>query len=290
VRLIKRVRTSLVALTQPAAGIRATLSTTGNSRVVTAGDNFQTVTVQRPPESVALSSPWNSSGLFELDVQPELMVPFEGGGVDQSWQYVMAKAANPMIDFRTIADLLFTIDYTALSDADYGRQVLERLDRDVSADRTFSFRNELQDAWFDLHNPDQAAKPMEVEFLTGPADFPPNLEGVTIEQATLIFSPASGEVPASWAQDLRTGISYKPDDGALFRANVDAKPVNGVISTRGVSGSPWAGLLGLGVHGSWRITLHDDPATRAIFAAEELGDILFVVTYGGTLPPWPAAA
>ena len=162
-RLIKRVRTSVVALIPPNQGIRATLTTPGVSRVVIGGDVFQTFAVRRDPESVALTSPSNATGLFELEPQSELLLPFEFMGVDTFWNLEMPKAANPF-DYRTIADVLFTIEYTALSSLDYRQQVIQRLDRTVSADRPYSFRHQFADQWYDLHNPDQTARPMRSAF------------------------------------------------------------------------------------------------------------------------------
>jgi Tc toxin complex TcA C-terminal TcB-binding domain len=89
-RLVKRVRTSVIALIPPTEGIRATLSTSGTSRVVIGGDTFRNVVVRRDPETVGLSSPRDATGLFELmpDSQPELLLPFEGTGVDHLfWEY-----------------------------------------------------------------------------------------------------------------------------------------------------------------------------------------------------------
>ena len=40
-------------------------------------------------------------------------MPFEAMGVDTSWELQMPKAANPF-DYRTLADVLMTIEYTAL--------------------------------------------------------------------------------------------------------------------------------------------------------------------------------
>ncbi|HKX57095.1 MAG TPA: hypothetical protein VJN01_13380, partial [Xanthomonadales bacterium] len=125
-RLIKRVRTSVVALIPPNQGIRATLTTSGVSRVVIDGDTFQTIAVRRDPESVALTSPMNATGLFELEQQSELLLPFEFTGVDTLWHLEMPRAANPF-DYRTIADVLFTIEYTALSNLDYRQQVIQQL-------------------------------------------------------------------------------------------------------------------------------------------------------------------
>jgi hypothetical protein len=151
-RLIKRVRTSVVALIPPNQGIRATLTTSGVSRVVIGGDIFQTLSVRRDPESVALTSPMNATGLFELETQSELLLPFEFTGVDTMWHLEMPKAANPF-DYRTIADVLFTIEYTSLSSLDYRQQVIQQLDRTVSADRPYSFCHQFADQWYDLNNP-----------------------------------------------------------------------------------------------------------------------------------------
>jgi hypothetical protein len=55
-RLIRRVRVSMVALVPPTVGIRATLTASGLSRVVVKNESFQQVTVRRDPEQVALTS------------------------------------------------------------------------------------------------------------------------------------------------------------------------------------------------------------------------------------------
>jgi hypothetical protein len=180
-RLIKKVRTSVIALIPPIQGIHATLSTTSISRVVVAGDIFQTVIVRREPESVALSSPNNATGLFELEAQSEFLFPFEGMGVDAAWEFRMTKAAN-LFDYNTIADVLITIEYTALNSFDYRQQVIQPLNPNLNADRPFSFRNQFADQWYDLNNPDQTATPMKVRFQTVREDFPPNIDTLKIRR------------------------------------------------------------------------------------------------------------
>jgi Tc toxin complex TcA C-terminal TcB-binding domain len=69
-RLIRKVRTSVIALLPAIQSIKATLSTTGTSRVVVGGDVFQTVVVRRDPESVALTGVRDATGLF-LDLEPQ---------------------------------------------------------------------------------------------------------------------------------------------------------------------------------------------------------------------------
>ena len=71
-RMIKRVRVSVIALIPPTQGIRATLSSTGLSRIVIGGDVFQTVVVlgfyqfTQPlvPLSRLYGEPWDFFGSF----------------------------------------------------------------------------------------------------------------------------------------------------------------------------------------------------------------------------------
>ena len=112
-----------------------------------------------------------------------MLLPFEAMGVETSWEFQMPKAANPF-DYRTITDVLITIEYTALNSFDYRQQVIQTLNSKVSAERAFSFRDQFADAWYDLHNPDQIAELVTVHFKTIREDFPPNLEDEIWESST----------------------------------------------------------------------------------------------------------
>ncbi len=94
-RLIRDVRLTVVALVPPTEGIHATLSNSGISRVMT-GEPFEEPTViYRLPEAIAISSPFNSSGLFELNPQDPMLLPFEGSGVATDWRLEMPKGGQP---------------------------------------------------------------------------------------------------------------------------------------------------------------------------------------------------
>ena len=85
-RLIKRVRISMIALVPPVRGVRATLSASGLSRVIVAGDEFVPVLLSRSPEAIAFTSPLNATGLFEMEPENGLLLPFEGMGLEAVWQ------------------------------------------------------------------------------------------------------------------------------------------------------------------------------------------------------------
>ena len=293
-RLVRRVRTTVVALVPPTQGIRATLATTGTSRVVIGGPTFATVRIQRGPESVALTAAIDASGVFELDPQPELLVPFEGIGVDTTWELRLPRPAN-QIDYDAIADVLVTIDYTALDSAERRQCVLRQLDPRWRADRPFSFRRDFADAWYDLHHPELVADPEQllVRFRTERDDFPPNLDGLRVDQLVLRFVGDPDAVPVD-----RVTLTFTPDDGANPVTGV-AQPVRGTVSTR--SGAWGAFLGGLRPVGEWVVSLRPedgDPQWQQKLDAiaawltsekrdEECRDMLFVVSYSGRTPAWP---
>ena len=282
-RLIKSVRTSVIALIPPTDGIKATLSTTGLSRVVVGSNGlFQRVQVIRPPETVALSSPNSSTGLFELTPQTgEMLLPFEGLGVDSAWEIQIPKAANPF-DYRTIADVLLTIEYTALNDFAYRRQVIQQLDDTISADRPFSFRQEFADPWYDLHNPEQTSTPMVVRFKTRREDFPPNIDDLKIQHVVLFFAKTDGasfEVPVTHLHFTEQSTSGSVGGSATS--------IDGIISTRSGSAASWMAMLGKSPIGEWELALPNTDEVKDWFKKEEIEDMLFVITYSGRTPGWP---
>jgi hypothetical protein len=113
-RLVSRVSTSIIALLPALDGIHATLSNSGVSRVVLGPDVFQVVPIRKDPESVALTSPINATGVVDMDItQSDMLYPFEGCGVGGTWELRMPKAAN-QFDYRSIANVLVSIEFTAL--------------------------------------------------------------------------------------------------------------------------------------------------------------------------------
>jgi hypothetical protein len=284
-RLIKRVRTSVVALIPPTQGVKATLANTGVSRVTLGGDVFRTTVIQRDPELVALTSPMNATGLFELDTQPELLLPFEGTGVDALWEFRMPMAANPF-DYTTIADILITLEYTALDSTEYRKQVITQLTREISLERAFSFREQWPDQWYALNNPDQSEKPLTVQVDTNAADFPPNLEELRIEHVAIHFVRAD-----AFVFDLDVSLKVITEDLPRKTVGGNAISIDGTISTRRGNAAEWieSGMIGRSPVGQWTLAILDTPEhpAREHFKDEHVEDILFILTYGGLTPAWP---
>lgn len=284
-RLIRRVRLSVIALLDPRRGLHATFSTSGISRVVTGGETFETVEVRRFPETVAFTSPINATGLFELEPEGELLLPFEGMGVDTFWDLELPKAANPF-DYRTIADVLLTIEYTALSSPAYRQQVIKQLDRSISGDRLFSIREQFADVWYELSNAEavkDAERRMVAKFSTRREDFPPHIEDLAIQHITLRVLRRDGFVEEIDIQRLR----FTPE-GDTAPVGGAARTVAGVVSTRRPNGGTWLVMLGNPPFGNWELRLPDTSRVRSWFKEGQIEDLALVVTFGGTTPAWPA--
>ena len=281
-RLIRQVRTSLIALVPPSEGIRATLSTSGTSRVVVGPDVFQTIVLRRAPESVSLTAAMNANGLFTFDPPTGLRDPFEGLGVDTAWELRLPKPANP-IDFSWIADVLLSIDYTAIDSPDLRVRVVRELDRTREGERGFSLRQDFADAWWDLTNPEAVDTPLRVAFSSARTDFPPNLDELVMSNVAVSLVTES-DPPAP----LSTVSLRFTEDGTTARLGGPAAPVDRVVSTRRANGGPWLPITGRTPIGRWELQLPDSEDTRDWIAANQLIDVLLVVSYRARTPAWPA--
>jgi hypothetical protein len=272
-RLIHKVRVSVIALIPPAQGIRATLTTLGLSRVVIGGDLFQTVTVRREPQVIALSSPANATGLFELDPQSEMPAPFETMGVATSWEFRMPKASNPF-DYRTLADVLVTIEYTALNSFDYRAQVIQALQAPLSATQPFSLRHRFPDQWYDFHHPEtrEEGQRMVVRFRTGRQDFPPNLENLRMQRVVISIAPSDGAAIPQMAL-------YFTEQGVGGRVGGSTRPIDGLAR--------WTAMSPRSPMGEWELALPDTEEVRNRFKNDQVDDILLVITYAAETPAWP---
>ena len=280
-RLVKRLRVSVIALVPPTEGIRATLSSSGISRVVRGGPDFAETEIRRDPETIAFTTPINATGTFELQEQPEMLLPFEGSGVAAvGWTFRMDRATN-VVDYRTIADVLVTIDYTALDSDVLEKQVINRLGRSVSIVRAFSFRQQFADAWYDLHNPElrEPDQRMRVTFETGTGDFPPNLTDLRIQHVSLYFVRAEG-----FADSIDVNHLLFSEAGRAGQVGGSAATTDGLISTRGTNAGSWLAMQGKSPVSGWELRLPDTSTTRSWFRDGSIQDVVVVLTVTGTTP------
>ncbi|MBL7799852.1 MAG: hypothetical protein JNL95_03925 [Chitinophagales bacterium] len=286
-RLIKKVRVNVVALVPPTQGIKATLTSSGISHVVISGNGgYQDVLIRRSPETIVLSGNRESNGSFELQqVEGEMMFPFESTGVHSRWQFKMEKPSN-MFDFNTIADVLITIDYTALSSYDYEKQVKSSLGTEFSSDRAFSFRNEFSDAFYQWTHLDEfGTDGTSIKLDISKFDFPANVADLGID-ALKFYAITDQSDPMDLVFDDTAGKGVKvvltPLGDATSKTGESVFNSKGIISTLTNAGS-LAQLRGKNPVGNWEITLKGlDDALKA----GKLIDLIMVITYSGETPRW----
>ena len=132
-----------------------------------------------------------------------------------------------------------------------------------------------------------------VQFSTQRGDFPPNIDGLNIQQLVLYFVPAD---QAAFEMNV-SNLVYTPV-GASATALGPAQSINGVISTRrgnAQGNAPgWAASLASvsagdppTPAGQWQLVLPNTNDVKNHFQNQKIKDILFVITYAWHTPDWP---
>lgn len=285
-RLIKRARISVAALIPPSQGIRATLTNGGISRVVTADPGYPTVVVRQDPQSVSLTSPVSATGVFELDVQSELLFPFEGTGVDTTWFFELPPAGNPF-DFDTIAEVVLTVEYTALMSYELRDRVVKKLPRRWSGDISFSVRRDIPDVWYELSNPTSEGV-LEIELELDTRFFPSGISNRAIDEVALSMRLCDSGYPVAYV--LPTFI---PQNSTTPVVGTQSALVKGLVSSTQSGASSWSALRGsAGTAARWKFQLSDVPSSdfslREAFQESNVDDITVVFTVSGMRPAWSA--
>ena len=159
-RLIREVNVTVIALVPPVEGIKATLRHRGPSNVVTGGNLYQKKVIPGQPQTMVYSAAQSQPGVYSLQPNQEFLKPFEASGVEGSWEFIMEKPANP-IDYNSIADVLVEIKYEALESSIYRSRVINELGTNLTDKFALSFKDNLPDQWFELHNAAETASLIE---------------------------------------------------------------------------------------------------------------------------------
>lgn len=297
-RLIKQIKTQVVALASPVNGIKATLVNGGISRTVVGGKGvpFTEINVVKQPETIALTGSNAANGLFELVsvYHQEKLLPFEGLGIETEWELRMPKASN-FFDYESIADVIFTIDYTAKEDFMYKQEVQERLGTEITTNRAFSFRNNLPDQWYDLLNPEQTENPMSISFELTEKDFPANVQDLEIEDVVVYLADSDNE---DLKFKLKMNLGLENADG-VARASVKTNGLN--FTSKSAELLEMAGIKDSPV-GTWTLEFPTGKYTGTAFGEDKeidnrqaaidlfrngnIDDILFIITYKGQTAGW----
>ena len=194
----------------------------------------------------------------------------------------MPRPANALLDYAAIADIQMSIDYSALASDAHHARVLRSLDRRIRVDRAFSFVHELQDAWYDLHNPDRAANRTTAVFTISRADFEPNSNDPVISGVTLFYVPTPG-IQRPPATALQTSLTLRPPGGA-GGVNAVAQPID-LLATSAFGA--WIPFIGQSPIGEWELAVPGTVQTRELFQQDVIMDLLLILSVEATRDPWP---
>ena len=299
-RLIRQVRVSVIALTPPVGGIKASLTHLGYSEVVVKGNSFKRRSIKRSAERITLSSPIEDNGMHELRPEAnQILFPFEGNGFDGTWEFEMLRASNPF-DFQTIADVLITVDYTSMHDQMYKNKVAGLLDSEMTDARVYSFKSIFPDQWYDLHNPAQTATPYKVNFELFREDFPVNMSDVKITglRVLVIGDPTKMDLQTDLeGHDIKIYEAGNEDDATYLVGITDQ---DGQAKTNDLSKN-----VNYGTDLDWTLNLRTqsptgngggnsngngstDPTStlKDYLLEDKLEDLVLIVEYKGTLPSY----
>jgi hypothetical protein len=282
---IRQVRLSIAALVPPVQGVRGTL-TGGNASHIVVPDGsggFRAETLLRAPETVVITSPLGASGVFTVDLNSELLLPWEGCGLDLPLHLSLPPAVNAF-DYHTIADVQLSIDYTALYSPSYAAQVIPTLPTATSGVVTYSLRDEA-DSWYQFLSQaqaDPAPELLSASWLVAGTDFPANaIPPISVDAISVYFVRHGTTPPAFTADHLRrNGVPTDPP------TPTNTASVGDVISTRNGSGEPWQPLCSGDPTGTWELGLVADAGTLDAVSSGDLQDIVLALTFHASLPPW----
>ena len=128
---------------------------------------------------------------------------------------------------------------------------------------------------------------MAVTFETRRADFPPNMGDLKIKHVTLYLVREGG-----FRDEVTAELRFL-EAGRAGWVGGRATTLKGEISTRKQNAASWLAMQGKQPLGKWELELPhdtDDDVKKAKkwFTDGQIENILFVVTFSGATPAWPA--
>ena len=214
-RRLKAVSLSIPCVTGPYTSVNCTLTLLANrirknTRTDPAyafqGDDDPRFTVNSGGvQSIATSSGREDSGLFELSLQDERYLPFEGAGVISGWRIELPPDFR-QFDYTTISDIILHLRYTArdggaplrsaaLTSLTTTLKSMEIEDGTTGLYRLFSAAHDFPDAWHAFRfRPEGAPGAAELAVTLDPRRFPAHLRDRTLKlpDLTLFLKVAPG--------------------------------------------------------------------------------------------------
>jgi len=165
-RRIKSVAMSIPCVTGPYTGVHARLSLLRSSIRVSSlagdqyarqdtGDDSRFRDYAGAIQSVVTSSAQNDSGMFEVNLRDERVLPFEGAGAISTWRIELSNEI-PQFDFESISDVVLHVRYTAREAGNLRATAIDAVEEVLqdpeSLLRLFCLNYDFGNAWYDFGN------------------------------------------------------------------------------------------------------------------------------------------
>lgn len=105
-------------------------------------------------QSIVTSSAQNDSGMFEVNLHDERILPFEGAGAESTWNLTLPGGDLKQFNYDTISDVILNIRYTAREAGDQVRKEAQTSITNMIKEaktsglvRLFSLRHDFPNEW-----------------------------------------------------------------------------------------------------------------------------------------------
>jgi hypothetical protein len=177
------------------------------------------------------------------------------------------------MDFANIADVLVTVEYTALDNFQYRYEVLQELNNELSFNRGFSFRNNFPDQWYELAQAVEGDDTFEVSFELKREFFPQGIDNLQLNGTDLVLFFARAD---DFEGEIQ-GVVFNYESVSVTVTSGDTTS-EGKLSLAPVGDSPLTTL---------KLVFDNTPENREIYTDEKVKDILLLVGCKAELKSYP---
>jgi hypothetical protein len=232
-RRIKTVSVSIPCVTGPNVNVNCKLTMTKNVIRDKENEPRENYEIQ----SIATSSAQNDAGVFELNLNGERYLSFEGAGVESSWKLELPEIAS--FDYQSISDAVLHIRYMAkdggatMAEAATER-VKKQLERMADTEQMppvvlLSMKTAFPTAWHRFLNPENGSSvhELDVELLNKHYPYFSSLfDNRAIEEAEIGILLKEAPSGGNMVYDVNSGTAITINEGELYGVASSTTPSN----------------------------------------------------------------
>jgi hypothetical protein len=189
------------------------------------------------------------------------------------------------MDFSNIADILITVDYTAIDSYQYRYQVLQELDNKLSFNRGFSFKNDFPDQWYELGEAQSGSNNFGVTIELKRDNFPDGLVDLKINKASDLVLYFVREDGFEEEIDVLDFSYVNPQ--IIANANIPPVYMSGTTVNGKLDAAQLTNTLGDSPVVKLRLLFDNTLDNREIFSNGKIKDVLLLMPCKAELKSYP---